>query len=65
MYPSREQTMRIALNWYEVTLPTSELVVAVQTVATAQQGELLMPKSPRYQRRVVQREGVRRSACFT
>ena len=57
MYPSREQTMRIALNWYEVTLPTSELVVAVQTVATAQQGELLMPKSPRYQRRVVQRRG--------
>jgi len=47
--------MRIALNWFEVTLPTTELAVPVQTLATAQQGKLSNPETPRFAHRVVQR----------
>lgn len=47
--------MRIALNWFEVTLPTTELAVPVEILATGQQGTLSHPASPRYPHRVVQR----------
>ena len=44
-------------NWFEVTLPTTELAVPVQTLATAQQGKLSNPETPRFAHRVVQSQG--------
>lgn len=45
--------MRIALNWYEVTLPTTELKVAVQVVEGVNGRP---PKTPRHPHRVIQRQ---------
>jgi hypothetical protein len=47
--------MRIALNWFEVTLPTTELAVPTQAVEPGEQSRTLTPKSRRYGHRVVQR----------
>jgi hypothetical protein len=47
--------MRIALNWFEVTLPTRELSVPVETLANAGQRSRSSDESVHYAHRIVQR----------
>jgi hypothetical protein len=52
----KPKTMKIALNWFEVTLPANEITVPVQTLPLPSPGES-KPGRPWYQHRVVQRRG--------
>ena len=49
--------MRIALNWFEVTLPVATITVPVETVESAPSDDRSSPQRVRYPHRVVQRRG--------
>jgi hypothetical protein len=48
--------MKIAINWFEVTLPSIEFVVPVQTLGQDALSESNRSKKPRFAHRVVQRK---------
>lgn len=49
--------MKIAINWFEITLPTTDLAVPVQTCAAKDGSTASSSKIPRYAHRVIQRRG--------